>query len=102
MSKKCTINIRKLPYLPLVKMPLRIPLFHIHPRIFMLYCTGNKNTDCKSREEYFIMTGILNFLIVAFMCIVGVVPSLYLLFAIPAVIGYKIHRKIRYGIALTN
>lgn len=48
------------------------------------------------------MTNILNFLIVGFMCIVGVVPSLYLLFAIPVVIGYKIHRKLRYGIALTN
>lgn len=48
------------------------------------------------------MSVIFNFLIVGFMCIVGVVPSLYLLVAIPAVVGYKIHRKIRFGTSILN
>ena len=48
------------------------------------------------------MTFIMNFIIIPLMCIVGIVPSLYLLFAIPVVLGYKIYRKARFGISLMN
>ena len=48
------------------------------------------------------MTFIMNFIIIPLMCIVGIVPSIYLLFSIPAVIGFKIYRKARFGITIWN
>lgn len=48
------------------------------------------------------MGTILNVLVMIFLGIVGGIPALYMFFSIPAVIGYKIYRKVRYNISIMD
>lgn len=48
------------------------------------------------------MSSIGDFLVMAALVLVGGTPTLYLLFSIPVVIGYKIYRKIHFGISIMN
>lgn len=48
------------------------------------------------------MTGLFNALLIAFLVLVGGLPTLYLTVSVPAVLGYKIYRKVRYKISLMD
>lgn len=46
------------------------------------------------------MSGILDTILMIFLFILGVLPTLYLTLSIPAVIVWKIYRKVKYGYSL--
>lgn len=48
------------------------------------------------------MNQIISYLIIGIMAIVGGGPTLYLLVSLPAVIIWKIYRKVKYGYKITD
>lgn len=48
------------------------------------------------------MGNITDIILVSLLAILGGLPTLYLTFSIPVVLGYKIYRKARYHIAITD
>lgn len=54
------------------------------------------------KEMEVIMKDILTFIFLGFMVIIGGGTSLYLIISLPAVIVWKIYRKIRYGYKITD
>ncbi|MBO5303768.1 MAG: hypothetical protein J6A92_06930 [Lachnospiraceae bacterium] len=45
---------------------------------------------------------LLQILLIIFMLVVGVLPCLYMLISMPAVIIWKIYRKIKYNISIND
>lgn len=48
------------------------------------------------------MKDIITYIFIGFMVIIGGGTSLYLVISLPAVIVWKIYRKIRYGYKITD
>ena len=48
------------------------------------------------------MNQIISYLIIGILAIVGGGPTLYLLVSLPAVIIWKIYRKVKYGYKITD
>lgn len=48
------------------------------------------------------MGSLTDIVLVAILAILGGVPTFALVFGIPATIAYKVYRKCRYHIAMTN
>lgn len=48
------------------------------------------------------MQNLFSMFLVAFMVILGGIPSLYILISLPVILAQKIYRKARYGTSIWN
>ncbi|MBR9947802.1 hypothetical protein KE530_15425 [Clostridiaceae bacterium Marseille-Q4145] len=48
------------------------------------------------------MQNLFSMLLVAFMVVLGGIPSLYILISLPVILVQKIYRKARYGTSIWN
>ena len=48
------------------------------------------------------MQSLMSMFLVAFMVILGGIPSLYILISLPVILVQKIYRKVKYGTSVWN